>query len=117
MKIIMLDVDETLDVSGGKITFTDCLILKTKGYVLGLCGNYAAVTMKIPYWHHFFNILGSFYMSKADFLTQIKNHVPAEEYIMIGNTNPSNSPFSDRDEALKAGWKFIDALDFDLDKF
>jgi hypothetical protein len=112
MKIYAFDVDETLEVSDGPIKLDQLVPLCVEGHVLGLCGNWAALTTQIINWHDFFSFLGPMEMTKAAFLTQIRDYVPADEYIMVGNIAGVTGSSDDQGAALSAGWRFISEMDF-----
>jgi len=108
----MFDVDETLEVSGGPVQFSQLINLKKGGHIIGLCGNWAVVTRNINNWHKLFSLVKVSNERKHEFLSAVKKYVSAERYIMVGNINPSNAPYSDKDEAELAGWEFIEEHSF-----
>jgi hypothetical protein len=112
MNLYMFDVDETLEVSGGPVKWSQLSELKKKGHIIGLCGNWAVVTMHVKGWHRLISLVGTFGSRKHEFLANIKKNVPADRYIMVGNVDPSNTPYSDKEEALLAGWEFIEEKNF-----
>lgn len=112
MKVYAFDVDETLEVSGGPIKLDQLVQLAIEGHILGLCGNYAMVTMNVANWHDFFSFIGPMEMEKASFLTHIQNYVPAEEYVMVGNIKGISGSSDDQGAALLAGWRFIQEQKF-----
>jgi hypothetical protein len=118
IRVYAFDVDHTLEVSHGPIKFQDIIELKSRGHIVGLCGNWALVTRNIPYWHVLFSFLGPMAMTKELFLGQIKLWVPGDEYIMVGNDNtdpkwPDERMISiDAKAAKDAGWMFICEDDF-----
>lgn len=103
MKIYAFDVDETLEVSVGPITLASLVELAEAGHVVGLCGNWAVVTGRVQGWHRLFSFLGSMGLSKADFLRQIRQYVPAEEYVMVGNIVGVSGASDDAGAAREAG--------------
>lgn len=109
MKVYAFDVDETLEVSGGPVRLSSLVSLREEGHCLGLCGNFAVVTLQVNGWHNLFSFLGQMNMSKADFLATIKHYVPAEDYIMVGNDHSRKEHASPDDAtwARLAGWRFI----------
>lgn len=111
-KVYAFDVDETLEVSGGPIKMNQLVELAIEGHILGICGNYARVTMVVVNWHDFFSFIGPMEMSKAGFLMNIKNYVPANEYIMVGNILGISGSSDDEGAALSAGWRFIQEQKF-----
>ena len=83
--VFAFDVDHTLEVSNGPIPIRDLEILKGMGHVVGLCGNYAMVTMQVPTWKLWCNFFGPGDMTKIQMLNQIKTYVPAQNYYLVGN--------------------------------
>lgn len=114
MKVYAFDVDETLEVSGGPVTLASLIELRKEGHCLGLCGNFAAVTLQVQGWHNLFSFLGQMNLDKATFLATIKQYVPAEDYIMVGNDHSRKHHASPDDAtwARLAGWRFINEDDF-----
>ncbi len=113
MILYMFDVDETLEVSYGPVTLGQLMRLRNQGHIIGLCGNWGLFVNVVKNWHILISLLGAWPgMRKHEFLTHVKGLIPADRYIMVGNVNPSNAPYSDRDEALIAGWEFIEEKDF-----
>lgn len=108
----MFDVDETLEITGGPVKFTQLINLHSQGHIIGLCGNFAAVTLNTTGWHHLFSLIKITGGRKHEWLTAVKKYIPADRYIMIGNTNPQNSPYSDREEAQLANWEYIEEKQF-----
>ncbi len=58
MVLYAFDVDQTLWLSGGPIKLADLMGLRNSGHLLGLCGNFAAVTLRMPEWHYLFSFIG-----------------------------------------------------------
>lgn len=112
--IYMFDVDETLWVSHGPIQLIDLIDLKRRGFVLGLCGNYAAVTLRITDWHKLFSLVGPMYMTKAQFLSQIKSYIAAKEVVMVGNIKGVTGESDDEGAAKEVGVRFIQEAKFAL---
>src|SRR5665213_696372 len=85
MKVYAFDVDETLYLSHGPVQWEALVALRAEGNVLGLCGNWAAVTMQVPEWHRVLSFIGPGLIGtdKANFLTTIKQYVPAEEHVCL----------------------------------
>ena len=83
----------------------------SEGHVVGLCGNWAAVTLQIPEWHRVLSFIGPSLIGtdKANFLATIKQYVPAEEHVMVGNDHSLRAYASpdDRRAADAAGWRFL----------
>ena len=115
MIVYVFDVDHTLWLSDGPVQLADLIKLREQGHILGLCGNYAMVTLNVKGWHNLFSFLGQMAMPKSEFLTQIKTHVRADDFVMIGNRGsyldfPNVS--RDSDAAAAAGWRFISETEF-----
>ena len=109
------DVDHTLEVSGGPVTVASLRELVERGEIVGLCGNWAVFVGAVPDWHRLISFLGPLGISKAEFLIQLRTHVPAREYVMVGNdpaTGLGASP--DREAAEVAAWRFVLERDFAL---
>jgi hypothetical protein len=111
MKVYAFDVDETLYLSHGPVQWEALVALRAEGHVLGLCGNWAAVTMQVPEWHRVLSFIGPSLIGtdKANFLATIKQNVPAEEHVMVGNDHSLRAYASpdDRHAADAAGWRFL----------
>jgi hypothetical protein len=58
MKVYAFDVDETLYLSHGPVQWEALVALRAEGHVLGLCGNWAAVTLQVPEWHCVLSFIG-----------------------------------------------------------
>lgn len=112
-RVYAFDIDDTLEVSGGPVLVADLRALSEDGHIVGLCGNWAALVRAVSDWHRFVAFLGPFHVTKAAFLVQIRQHVPASDYVLVGNdpqTGTGNS--ADRTAAEQAGWRFILERDF-----
>jgi len=111
MKVYAFDVDETLYISHGPVQWEALVALRAEGHVLGLCGNWAAVTLQVPEWHRVLSFIGPSLIGtdKANFLATIKQYVPAEEHVMVGNDHSLRAYTSpdDRRAADAAGWRFL----------
>ena len=122
MKIVYaFDVDETLEVSNGPIKIQDMKDLKSWGHIVGICGNWSYFVSKVPDWHTFCSFIGHYYIPrteswvmKSDFLLQIKNHVPADAYVMVGNDPAHYGHSDDIGAAREANWIFIREDQFHL---
>jgi hypothetical protein len=112
MKIYAFDVDDTLEVSAGPVTISSVLTLRNEGNIVGLNGNWAVAVRNLPMWHHIFSFIGPMEMSKHVFLTQLKTHIPADEYIMVGNILGVSGASDDQGAATLARWRFIKETDF-----
>jgi len=110
------DVDETLYLSHGPVQWEALVALRAEGHVLGLCGNWAAVTLQVPEWHRVLSFIGPSLIGtdKASFLATIKQYVPADEYVMVGNDHSLRAYTSpdDRRAADAAGWRFLSEVVF-----
>lgn len=107
------DVDHTLEVSGGPVTVASLRELVNRGEIVGLCGNWAVFVRAVPDWQRLISFLGPLGTSKGEFLIQLRTHVPAREYVMVGNdpiTGVGASP--DREAAHEAQWRFVLERDF-----
>jgi len=51
MVVYAFDVDETLEVSKGPVKLFDLVKLRAHGHIVGLCGNWAMVTLHCPDKH------------------------------------------------------------------
>jgi len=112
MKVYAFDVDYTLNLSGGPVMVKDVWELREQGNIVGLCGNWAAVTLRWKDWYTVFSFLGPLSMSKPEFLNQIHRYVPADEYVMVGNDVAIGTSPNDAIAAQEAGWRFIKESDF-----
>jgi hypothetical protein len=88
--------------------------LRNSGHLLGLCGNFAAVTLRMPEWHYLFSFIGPMAMTKEAFLLQVRQYVPADEYVMVGNIQGVSGESDDNGAASRAGWRFISETAFSL---
>jgi hypothetical protein len=70
-----------------------------------------AVTLQVSEWHRVLSFIGPSLIGtdKANFLTTIKQYVPAEEHVMVGNDHSLRAYASpdDRRAADAAGWRFL----------
>ena len=109
MNLYAFDIDHTLEVSGGPISVESMRKLAAEGHIVGLCGNWAVVTRAVPDWYRFISFVGPMAMTKADFLGQLRLHVGAVDYVMVGNSPRYSSAGLSDDEgaAVLAGWRFI----------
>ncbi len=114
MVLYAFDVDQTLWLSGGPINLADLMELRNSGHLLGLCGNFAAVTLRMPEWHYLFSFIGPMAMTKEAFLLQLRQYVPADEYVMVGNIQGVSGESDDHGAASRAGWRFISETAFSL---
>jgi hypothetical protein len=68
MVVYAFDVDDTLEVSKGPVKLVDLVNLREHGHIVGLCGNWAMVTLHCPDWHHICSFVGPCGIEKHDFL-------------------------------------------------
>jgi hypothetical protein len=112
-RLYAFDVDDTLEVSQGPVTVAALRELVEQGHVVGLCGNWAVLVRAVADWHRVVSFLGPLGISKAEFLVQLRLHVPATDYVMVGNDPPTGRGSSpDRSAADEAGWRFISEVEF-----
>jgi hypothetical protein len=78
--VYAFDVDETLEVSKGPVKLADLVKLREHGHIVGLCGNWAMVTLHCPDWHHFCSFVGPCGIEKEDFLRQLRQYIPGDDY-------------------------------------
>ncbi len=107
MKVYAFDVDHTLELSAGPVRFADVVKLREDGHIVGICGNWGAVTRFVGGWHNLFSFIGPIGSTKADMLVQLATYIPAEEHIMVGNDPSVFGQSADSDAAAQAGWRFI----------
>jgi hypothetical protein len=112
MKVYAFDVDETLDISGCPIPLSRVAELRDAGHIVGICGNFAVVTLQVPTWSSLFSFIGPMAITKADFLRQISTYVPADSYVMVGNDPLVFGASDDANAAREAGWEFVREADF-----
>jgi hypothetical protein len=106
------DVDETLEVGRppGPIKIEDMRTLRKDGNIVGICGN----------WKQFVKMVGSVYGEyvdfitpigyfgeKADFLEILRNGIPADRYVLVGNIKGVTGSSDEKGAAEKTGWEFI----------
>ena len=107
MVVYAFDVDETLEVSNGPVKLFDLVKLRGQGHIVGLCGNWAMVTLHCPDWHHICSFVGPCGIEKHDFLRQLRQYIPGDDYVMVGNILGISGASVDRGAAERAGWRFI----------
>lgn len=106
------DVDDTLEVSNGPVKLADLAALHERGQIVGLCGNWAVVTLHYPGWHRICSFLGPCGIEKHDFLRELRQYIPGEDYVMVGNVVGVSGASDDRGAAERAGWRFIRESEF-----
>ena len=114
MNVYAFDVDETLEISGGPVTFASLVSLRQEGHILGLCGNWGLITLNVDGWHNLFSFVGQFGPTKAEFLSALMRYVKCEEVVMVGNDHSRKQHMSpdDATAARIAGCRFICEDDF-----
>lgn len=112
MKIYAFDVDDTLEPSGGPVSILSVRHIRDQGHIVGLNGNWAVIVQTVPLWHRIFSFIGPMEISKDTFLTQLKTHIRADDYIMVGNIKGVSGTSDDQGAADLAGWRFIKESDF-----
>ncbi len=105
MVVYAFDVDETLEVSKGPVKLFDL-------HIVGLCGNWAMVTLHCPDWHRICSFVGPCGIEKDDFLRQLRQYIPGDDYVMVGNILGMSGASDDRGAADRAGWRFIQESEF-----
>jgi hypothetical protein len=110
--VYAFDVDETLEVSRGPIKLQDLMNLRLQGHIVGLCGNWAALTMQVPGWQRLVSFLGEGAVNKEGALMNLKKYIPADDYVMVGNILGVSGSSDDKGAAERAGWRFIKESDY-----
>ena len=70
------------------------------------------VTRHCADWHHICSFVGPCGIEKDDFLCQLGQYIPADDYVMVGNILGVSGASDDRGAAQRAGWRFIQERDF-----
>ena len=112
MAVYAFDVDDTLEVSKGPVKLFDLVKLREHGHIVGLCGNWAMVTLHYPDWHRICSFVGPCGIEKDDFLRQLRQYIPGHDYVMVGNILDVSGASDDRGAAERAGWRFIQESEF-----
>lgn len=112
MKVYAFDVDRTLWLSAGPVTLASIWELREAGHILGLCGNWARVTLSYAPWGMLFSFIGPLGLSKAEFLQQLSVYTKADEFVMVGNDKQEGISPNDALAAHEACWRFIREDDF-----
>lgn len=120
MIVYAFDVDETLEISAGPVTLQSLMDLRIQGHIVGLCGNWACMTLNVMGWHNlisFVNCVPEYWVDgkradKVDFLKLLKQHVRADDFVMVGNILGVSGASDDQGSAERAGWRFIKESDF-----
>jgi hypothetical protein len=112
MNLFAFDVDDTLELSNGPVRLADLQALRDSGHIVGLCGNWGLVTRSVPDWHERVSFIGPISGSKTDFLIQLRTHVPADRYVMVGNDPRIWGASDDATASREAGFHFIREAEF-----
>ncbi|HWO41226.1 MAG TPA: hypothetical protein VNO43_05430, partial [Candidatus Eisenbacteria bacterium] len=96
----------------GPITIASIDRLRDEGHIVGLNGNWAVAVRALPSWHRLFSFIGPMEMRKETFLTQLRTHIEADDYVMVGNVLGVSGASDDQGAAYAAGWRFIKESDF-----
>lgn len=117
--VFAFDVDETLSISSGPIPVETLKVLRSLGHIVGICGNWSHYVRTVPDWDNTVSFIGQFYgyTSKEVFLSQLKNAISADEYIMVGNDPAHYGNSNDIEAARLAGWHFIREDKFNLSDY
>jgi hypothetical protein len=105
--VYAFDVDDTLEVSNGPVKLADLAGLRERGQIVGLCGNWAMVTLHCSDWHRICSFIGPCGIEKHDFLRELRQYIPGDDYVMVGNILGISGASDDRGAAERAGWRFI----------
>lgn len=86
--------------------------LRVRGYIVGVCGNWAAFCQRVSGWQHLVSFMNAGAPNKETHLQQIKQYIPADDYVMVGNILGVSGSSDDQGAAARAGWRFIKESDF-----
>lgn len=117
MRIWLFDNDDTAECSNGPVTLQSMMDLRLAGDIVGLCGNWSGFCQKVNGWWHLVSLM-NVGTNKAEFMALVKQYLPADDYIMVGNIFgvPNKLGFpggsDDQGSAALAGWRFIKEDDF-----
>ncbi len=126
MNVYAFDVDETLEKSGGPVSFDSLMQLRRDGHVVGICGNLAGFCTGTKNWHEIVSFLLNFdtfplyggrmgsCFPKEVWLRVFKEVTfpNADDYIMVGNIFGVSGGSDDQGAAQRAGWRFISEQSF-----
>lgn len=102
----VFNVNDTVEIAGGRIRVDDLYWLASSGHIVGVCGNVTLFTTSVPDWHKFISFLGPFAgVTTANFLRQLRLMIPADDYVMVSCV--SGGVCDDVGAAQDAGWRFI----------
>jgi len=120
------DVDETLEISSGPIPISVLLELREQGHVVGLCGNLNKFITSVPNWQNYVSFtlnLDTYPVIGGPFGSCLPKDVwlkvwrqtafpHADDYVMVGNILGVSGASDDKGAAERAGWRFIQEIDF-----
>lgn len=112
LKVYAFDVDETLEVSAGPVTLQMMMDLRNEGHIVGLCGNWAAFCHRVNGWQHVVSFMNAGTPNKETHLQQLKQYIPADDFVMVGNILGVTGSSDDQGAAQRAGWRFICEREF-----
>lgn len=121
--VYAFDVDDTLEIGvpAGPVKVEQLMLLKSRGHIVGLCGNYGIVFARVHGWWNLFSFW-NLELGKLECLAQVKRTIDAnytmygvpkiEHYVMVGNDGDGEHVSCDKDNAQEAGWEFVAEKDF-----
>jgi hypothetical protein len=112
MKLYAFDVDDTLEISAGPVRLADLRELRDAGQIVGLCGNWGLFTRSVPDWQDRVSFVGPILTSKSEFLIELRAHVRADDYVLVGNDPRIFGASDDAAAARQAGFRFIREFEF-----
>jgi hypothetical protein len=112
LKVYAFDVDETLEISAGPVKLTDLMALRNEGHIVGVSGNWAAFVQRVAGWQHLVSFLNAGTPNKETHLMHLKQFVPADDFVMVGNILGVSGASDDQGAAQRVGWRFIKESDF-----
>jgi hypothetical protein len=112
MRLYAFDVDDTLEISNGPVRLADMQALRASGHIVGLCGNWGLFTRSVRDWHKQVSFIGPMRLTKTDYLIELRTHVFAESYVMVGNDPRIFGASDDATAAREAGFRFIREFEF-----
>lgn len=110
--VYALDVDETLEVSGGPVTLQMMMDLRNQGHIVGLCGNWAAFCHRVTGWQHLISFMNAGTPNKETHLMDLKRYIPADDFVLVGNILGVSGSSDDQGAAQRSGWRFISEREF-----
>ncbi len=133
MKVFAFDVDDTLDLDiplsssfqdargwakyrPGPVRLDHITELRSVGHVVGICGNWRALSYYRPDWQQYFGFIGPVESSfKASFLQGLKRGLQYNPeitaFVMVGNI-AQTAIGDDRRVAKQSGWEFQKETEF-----